>query len=148
MSCAMITTMDKFDLVFRVNIKSDPLVKATQPIIRCGKCGKLGHTKRSCKVGLTHSEDDNMVNDILMMVTPAVTAGAGGDHNEEDVTGGRSGVAPDETEETEDVDGEAADNEEEEDYDDTEDIQTFNDIFDSVVLQYQDNSSEEGEDDE
>ena len=85
-----------------------------------------------------------MVNDILMTVTPAVTAGAGGDHNEEDVTGGRSGVAPDETEETEDVDGEAADNEEEEDYDDTEDIQTFNDIFDSVVLQYQDNSSEEG----
>ena len=115
---------------FRVNIKADPLVKATVPPIQCGKCGKHGHTKRSCKVGLAATDDDVMVNNILIMtLSPPVPIGAGGDHNEEEAM---SGAEPDEDEEGGGED-DAANEEEEED--DLDDIATFNDIFDVVMKQ-------------
>ena len=107
------------------------MVKATAPPIKCGKCGKHGHTKRSCKVGLAASDDDEIVNDILMTVSPPVPIGAGGDHNEEEAM---SGAEPDEDEEGGgDGEDDAANEEEEEN--DLDDIATFNDIFDVVMKQ-------------
>ena len=58
------------DVMKRVNIKADPLVKATTPVIKCDKFREHSHTRRSCKVGLTASDNDILVNKILIMTAP------------------------------------------------------------------------------
>ena len=123
-----------YEFIFRVNVKSDPLVKATQPLIKCKGCGKMGHTKRSCKVGLAFSEDDVMVNNILITVTSTVTTGAGGDNNVEDVSV-NSGVTADENKEND---------EEEEDYeDDTDEVNTYSNVYDSIQFAYEESGKHE-----
>ena len=50
----------------RININSDPLVRATKPVKLCKNCGRSGHAKRSCRLGRDATEDDILVNNILI----------------------------------------------------------------------------------
>ena len=120
---------------FRVNIQSDPLVKAAGHVLTCKKCHKVGHTARSCKIGLAACDDDVIVNSIIIAPSADGSVGAEGDQNESPAVA------------TEDIDSdgeeEMSDSEDEE-YD-LDEINAFNTYYNNIEFVYR--SQEEGVED-
>ena len=91
--------------LFRINIGSDPHVRSVRPEKESKRCGRFGHTEKSCRVGLVTCDDDIMVNQLL--ISPVVEDNATADEDEVVVDAGGDGeqqVANDDDDEAEDVD--------------------------------------------
>ena len=93
--------------LFRINIGSDPHVRSVRPEKECKRCGRFGHTAKSCRVGLATCDDDRMVNDLLISPVVEDNAIATADEDEVVVDAGGDGeqqVANDDDDEAEDGD--------------------------------------------
>ena len=123
---------------FRVNIQSDPLVKAAGHVLTCKKCHKVGHTARSCKIGLAACDDDVIVNSIIIAPSADGSVGAEGDQNESPAVA---------TEETNSEGEEERSDSEDEEYD-LDEINAFNTYYNNIKFVYQEKERVEDTDEE